>query len=85
MASQKGMSIGSVRHAANISVEPYIDPKSNGILTAQAGKSEKLNSCQVRIIFLCSSRDIFICRQYTSVAGRHQPGLCASRRRFEGR
>lgn len=39
MASQKGMSMGSVRHADGMIVEPYIDPKSQSVLTLQAGKS----------------------------------------------
>ena len=38
LASQKGMSLGAVRHGADIKAEDT-DPKSQGILNIQTGKS----------------------------------------------
>lgn len=51
MASQKGMSMGSVRHADSVIVEPYIDPRSQSVLTAQAGKSNMTQLAIVKLLF----------------------------------
>lgn len=37
-ASQKGMSMGGVRHAADMRMEPYVDIRGQGIITPQSGK-----------------------------------------------
>lgn len=34
----KGVAMGSVRHAGDTRMEPYIDQKGQGILTPQAGE-----------------------------------------------